>query len=83
MQEDMDHVARVAVLETKVQYQDKAIEVLNASVVALTSKIDDLNTTLSNMSGFKAGAIFVAGGVGAAIATGIEVFLHFLEKKGG
>jgi prefoldin subunit 5 len=80
---EVDHVARVAVLETKVQYQDEAIERLNTSVDHLTAKIGELNNTLSNMSGFKAGAIFVAGGVGAAIATGVEVVLHFLERHNG
>ena len=80
---EVDHVARVAVLETKVQYQDKAIDELNSSVVALTDKIDKLNDTLSNMSGFKAGAIFVAGGVGAAIAAGVEMFVRFMEKHSG
>ena len=77
---DVDHGARVAVLETKVQYQDEAIDRLNRSVDALSGKIETLNNTLSNMSGFKAGAIFVAGGVGAAIATAVEVVLHFLER---
>ena len=80
---EVDHVAKIAKLETMVEYQDQAIERLNHSVDALTDKIDKLNDTLSNMSGFKAGAIFVAGAVGAAIAAGVEIFVRFLEKHSG
>ena len=40
MMSEVDHVAKIAKLETMVEYQDQAIERLNHSVDALTDKID-------------------------------------------